>query len=278
LQSESFSKNQKVGRLLIEAGLITEAVLEEALAYQERNEGILIGKALVETGGLTGREIAGTVAVNLAMPYMTLDNVSPSSEILALVPAQIALTHVFIPVLKINKTLVVAVSNPFDAVMTEELSARIHIPVHMAVAPEDELVEAVLACYPSPAEAQSSPRRESAWGSREKKAWAWPERQRPAGRNQGFNIFGINSTRNRHTGQKTGGDEQSEKAAGQAPAGSGNTEAVEQFEKGLAAVRKGDYQEALAAFEAALALDPKNRACRANIQRIKKVLADQSAN
>lgn len=48
--------------------------------------------------------------------------------------------------------------------------------------------------------------------------------------------------------------------------------AAEYFEKGLAFLRRRSYKEALHQFESALELDPQHRLCRANIQRIRKLL------
>jgi hypothetical protein len=53
-------------------------------------------------------------------------------------------------------------------------------------------------------------------------------------------------------------------------------EAMEYFEKGLAYLQRRSYKEALHQFQIALKLDPDNRLCRANIQRIKKVLQSNS--
>ena len=48
--------------------------------------------------------------------------------------------------------------------------------------------------------------------------------------------------------------------------------AIEYFENGLALLKHRYYQEALTQFEKSLGLNPQNRLCRANIQRIRKLL------
>ena len=51
-----------------------------------------------------------------------------------------------------------------------------------------------------------------------------------------------------------------------------NIEAIEHFEEGLELLRRNAFKEALHQFEMALELDPQNRLCRANIQRIQEKL------
>jgi hypothetical protein len=52
-----------------------------------------------------------------------------------------------------------------------------------------------------------------------------------------------------------------------------NSEAIGHFEKGVALLQHSAFKEALQHFEMALELDPQNRLCRANIQRIQEKLA-----
>jgi hypothetical protein len=55
-----------------------------------------------------------------------------------------------------------------------------------------------------------------------------------------------------------------------------NAKGIEYFENGLAALQDKLYKEALIQFELAIDLDPQNRLCRANIQRIKQILGEDA--
>jgi hypothetical protein len=72
------------------------------------------------------------------------------------------------------------------------------------------------------------------------------------------------------TGFEPKGDE--EDSGGQEGVSPLNARGIEHFEKGLAALRSKLYKEALVQFELAGELDPGNRLCKANIQRIKAIL------
>ncbi len=52
-------------------------------------------------------------------------------------------------------------------------------------------------------------------------------------------------------------------------------QAIELFEQGLSALQQKDYEEALRLFELSIERNPENRACRANLQRVKKILAPE---
>jgi hypothetical protein len=55
-----------------------------------------------------------------------------------------------------------------------------------------------------------------------------------------------------------------------------NAKGIEYFENGLVALQDKLYKEALIQFELAIDLDPQNRLCRANIQRIKRILGEDA--
>jgi hypothetical protein len=55
-------------------------------------------------------------------------------------------------------------------------------------------------------------------------------------------------------------------------AGFSNQKAIKYFEIGLALLKQRSYKAALTQFEKSLGLNPQNRLCRANIQRIRKIL------
>ena len=52
-------------------------------------------------------------------------------------------------------------------------------------------------------------------------------------------------------------------------------QAIELFEQGMSALQRKDYEEALRLFELSIERNPENRVCRANLQRVKKILAPE---
>ncbi len=325
-------KHRQLGGVLVEAGVITEAALEQASVYQQNNDGIALAQALVATGALTGREIAAALSIELELPFLTLENIAPPAELLARIPPHVARSYGLVPVLKIRNELVVAVSDPLEPQLSDSLAAYVELPVHFAVAPAEQISEALDTCYP----AQSEKGRQK---SQEKPGWVWPEKKpgsrsgqtspgslydawgkkarapetgpasnprkggtdifaRPGRESSykrgGLNLFGTGAEKNsRHDPKKPTGFEgvlagtadsapsrqkEADSGAdegGHAPAVSANPQAIEHFEKGLAALRNDSYEEALQEFEAALAHDPQNRVCKANIQRIRSFLYDE---
>jgi tetratricopeptide (TPR) repeat protein len=314
LQWEHFPTRRQLGRQLIKAGLIPEAALEQTLASQQEDGEVRLSRALVKTGGLTAKEAACALAEQLGMPFLTLDRVHPQPAVIAMVPAGIARSHLVVPVLKIKGTLLLAVADPLATGMREALQNTVDAKLRLAVAPEDEIVQAVRMHYgysfsdasgPQDGEKEPPPNsagKEAGKESRQRKLhgqpdeagrWSWPPRMRAASAGTGLDIFGISTGKGPAGGvqKKEAGFEgalmgvsESLRPKAEAEAGSGGEEGLEpasadheaavlHFENGLAAARKGDYQEALREFESALRLDPENRVCRANIQRIKSIVA-----
>ncbi len=63
--------------------------------------------------------------------------------------------------------------------------------------------------------------------------------------------------------------------AGDVEKGKIDRKAIEYFEKGLALLRRRQYDDAMHQFERSLEIDPQNRLCRANIQRIRLIKEEE---
>ena len=303
-------RNQQLGSLLVETGVVTDACLNRALVFQQENEGIRMIEALIRTGTLTYREVAAALSSRLGIPFLTLHNVYPTREILAMVPSWISRTYLLLPVLKIEKTLIVAVSDPLYSRMVENLLAIVQVPVRMVVSPEGELAEAVDKYYIGrkipPVE---WPFDSGATSRGEMKEWMWPagnnnlpEEPKPlnqdtadaactlfdavspyispvpeTSRKASVALFDYSRRKDWQNGKPavfdTGVEGNDNTHAGEGAAT--HAEALLFFEKGLAAVKNNAYASALAEFEKSIELDPGNRACSANIQRIKKLLSEK---
>jgi tetratricopeptide (TPR) repeat protein len=268
LPKETLQKRPpELGKLLLEADFVTKTALEKALAFQEANADVSLYKALVETGVLTGRQIAAALSARLQIPLLTLDRIYPPVHLLSLIPPQTARSQGLIPVLEINGNLVVAVGDPLSASMHEDLEAIVQMPVYLAVAPAEEILTAVTACYPDQQKAG--------------KGWVWPGgggSAREENRSDIFTIGNRQGSRNPEEGSAVVQPGPVHSYQNPSTGASSPAEAVTLFEKGLEAARKGAYEEALSHFEAALQLDPNDRVCKANIRRIKRILAEKGAD
>jgi hypothetical protein len=122
----------RLGRILIERGLISEDDLDRALAMQ-RDSSKRLGQILIENGVLASSDLAKALAENLRVPFVNVES-EPDATLTALLPAEISLRLTALPVAQWGTQLVVAMADPNDEQACEEVEATLACPVVIAVA------------------------------------------------------------------------------------------------------------------------------------------------
>src|SRR5205823_10401672 len=102
---------KKIGECLIQAGLITEHDLQNALAEHKRT-GERVGAVLVRMKLATEKQIAKALAFQLGFPYVNLAENPPDPAAVALIPKEVALKRVCVAVAIEKNLLTVAMSDP----------------------------------------------------------------------------------------------------------------------------------------------------------------------
>lgn len=114
---------KKLGELLIEAGLLDDARLQKALVEQKAT-GELLGEVLVRLGFVSEIDIAQTLAMQFALPFIHVSQYYVNKDVLALFEPQKLLSHQCVPLDKIGQVVVMAVSGPMDVKVIEELEKK----------------------------------------------------------------------------------------------------------------------------------------------------------
>jgi type IV pilus assembly protein PilB len=141
------SRRIRLGESLVEAGLITEVQLDEALK-RRLTTGERIGESLVGLGFITERDLLRTLAADADIPFLEPGELVVDPMVVAHVSPVVARSHQIIPLRMEAKALLVAMGNPFDVgvIRSLERSTGKHIRVAAAdPAAIAELVETVYA-------------------------------------------------------------------------------------------------------------------------------------
>ncbi len=101
----------KFGQLLIQANLINEQQLEEALEYQRAHGGRL-GEVLCELGYLTNEDLTRTLGTKYGVATAGVDQLHPDPQVLTLISPEMARTHRIIPMNRSGSTLTCAMVDP----------------------------------------------------------------------------------------------------------------------------------------------------------------------
>jgi hypothetical protein len=124
---------KKLGEMLVDAGAITEQGLRMALNEQRRWGGPL-GRILVDMKAVSESELVASLSAQLQMPAVDLDKMEIHPTVLELVPGDLAERHNIIPFAQPMKFLDVAMAEPTNLGIIDELRIRtqLNIRPHLA--------------------------------------------------------------------------------------------------------------------------------------------------
>lgn len=138
--------NKQLGDLLIERGVITAQQLEQALAVQRQNGG-LIGEILVEMKFARGEDIAQALTAQYGFPYLPLANYDIDPEIIGIIPGRVARQYLLIPIDKIGNNLTVAMANPLNVQAIEDVELLSACNVQVFVSTSADIKRAIEKYY-----------------------------------------------------------------------------------------------------------------------------------
>src|SRR5438093_13546427 len=119
----SLSKMFRLGDLLVTGGVITHQQLEEALAYQ-RTKGSRLGVCLIKLGYLTEDILHSVLTRQFGVALVDLASCEVEADVVKLLPRDCAVRYQVMPVKRTGNVLYVALSDPNDVVVLDELRFR----------------------------------------------------------------------------------------------------------------------------------------------------------
>ncbi|MDR7556486.1 MAG: type II secretion system ATPase GspE [Armatimonadota bacterium] len=126
----------KLGELLVEAGLLTPAQLEQALQIQQRT-GERLGRVLVAQGMATPEAIARAMASQLGLEYVNLKATAIPEDVLTLLPEELIRLYQVVPVRLQGDTLVLGMVDPLDVLALDDIRRRVNREVIPAVVTQE---------------------------------------------------------------------------------------------------------------------------------------------
>jgi type IV pilus assembly protein PilB len=139
---------KKLGELLCEKAYLDEAALNIALAEQKVKHKQL-GQILIELGYITQVQLNEALAVQAGIERIDLSSVSIGGEIIGLVPADLVSKYNILPLWRENGRLAVAMVDPFQAQVMEDLRLVTGCLIQRYYAEPSQLEHAVLKFYGS---------------------------------------------------------------------------------------------------------------------------------
>jgi type IV pilus assembly protein PilB len=125
----------RVGDLLLQEGLVTREQLTAALTEQ-RTSGSRLGYLLVKQGAVSEIEVTRALARQLRMPAVDLSKFEPDAKILRLIPGEMARKHLVLPLRREGRTLTIAMADPSDLGLLQDLKFITRFDVFPVIAGE----------------------------------------------------------------------------------------------------------------------------------------------
>lgn len=136
-----------LGQILQRAHLIDDQQLGTALALQHRDSGKHLGRILVELKLVNQDQVNIALAQKFGIPVVKLEDIEITPEVLARVPADLAIQYNLLPLGQIDGRLVVATENPMDTKGIEALGFHTNLKVEPVMASAREITLALSKYY-----------------------------------------------------------------------------------------------------------------------------------
>ena len=139
-------QRKRLGDILVEAGVISGQQLQEALTKQ-KILGKRLGKVLVDTGITTEDSIATTLATQMNIPYLNLNEITIPPEVLTTIPDGIVRSHNLLPVKLEGNRLQITMADPLDVFIIDEITFQTGYELEIGISPESQIEAAVKHYY-----------------------------------------------------------------------------------------------------------------------------------
>ena len=138
----------RLGDFLLKEKKITEEKLQHALEVQKKEPGKL-GSVLIRLGYVTEEDIAQVLSKQFGYPSINLTKFEIDEKVIELIKPDIARKHVVIPIHRIGSNLTLAMADPSNLFVQEEIRFSTNLRIQAVIAPESSIIEAIDKYYGS---------------------------------------------------------------------------------------------------------------------------------
>lgn len=149
---ETPTAKKRIGDLMVDAGVITPAMLDEALELQ-RDRGTKIVETLIQLGHITIDEFVNFLSRQPGVASLDLRRYHVSSAIVNLIPRDLAVKHEIFPIDRLGRLLTLGMACPLDSKTVSEIQESTGLRVKPILCSPLDIREAIDHYYSSEGEA-----------------------------------------------------------------------------------------------------------------------------
>ena len=143
-------QGMSLGNLLIECGVISPSQLEKALSHQHEHPELgRLGQVLLELKMISAERLGLTLAQQLGIAQVSLENFDIQPECVKLVPESLARRYLVVPLMLDGERLIVASPDPTHCELLHLLGFVTGKPVEAVLANASEVEQAISRLYAS---------------------------------------------------------------------------------------------------------------------------------
>ncbi|MCM3568391.1 GspE/PulE family protein [Neobacillus mesonae] len=139
-------KRKRLGDLLVNASIITERQLLEALSEQ-KNTGNRLGDQLIAMNLVSEQQIIEVLEYQLGIPHVDLYKQKIDRKLVNIISEELARKHQILPLKKTGNRLMVAMADPLDYFALDDLRLSTGFEIDPAIAKKEELHLAINRYY-----------------------------------------------------------------------------------------------------------------------------------
>jgi type IV pilus assembly protein PilB len=147
------ASSERLGDLLVREGLITREQLDKAL-QEQRQSGTRVGYNLVKLGFIQETELTKMLARQYKMPAVDLSKFEVDPRIAKLIPADVAIKNLVLPLKRDGRTLTVAMADPTNLGVLDDLKFITRYDIFPVIGGEFTLKSAIEKLYESVVDTQ----------------------------------------------------------------------------------------------------------------------------
>lgn len=141
---------KRLGEILINEGMITPELLEEAIVLQAK-EGLRLGEALVKLNYIEEGQIVTALSKQLSIPHVTLvsGKLKPAvdQDLKSLVPYEFSVRNLVLPLSRTMNSLTIALFDPLDLILLDNMKKLTGCQLNLVISTRSDILKAVEAFY-----------------------------------------------------------------------------------------------------------------------------------
>jgi len=131
-------QRQQIGQIFADMGAIAPAEITLILEKQQHN-GKKFGAVGVEAGMINETQLAQALASQFQFEYIDLNEVTLDPELVAALPSGVPIKYNLVPLNRQGETLVVAIADPTDIAALDQLELQLGLVLELKIAAKGQI-------------------------------------------------------------------------------------------------------------------------------------------